>query len=292
MIGAETHFCPPSSVSTQARGAKALRAPAIGVLAALLFCLAAALALAAPAYPALTGRVVDQANVIPAPTRMAITAKLKGLEDKSGVQFVVATIEALPDADIETYANGLFRAWKLGEAKKNNGVLFLVAPNERKMRIEVGYGLEGTLTDAISKIIVTTAAAPRFKAGDYGGGIERAVDAVIEVLSAESSEWTKRAKTGVKAGEIESLVDLVIPFLILALFVYIFLIMANNARGGRPRSYRDYRRGGGPIIIFPPDDDWPQGDGWGSGGSSWGGGDDGISGGGGSSGGGGASGDW
>lgn len=253
-----------------------------------VFCLLAALALAAPNYPALTGRIVDQAGVIPEATRASLQTKLKDLEDKSRIQLVVATIKTLDGYDIETYANGLFRAWKLGEAKKNNGVLFLVAPSARKMRIEVGYGLEGTLTDALSKVILASAVTPKFKAGDYGAGIERGVEGIIEILSGDSAEWVK------KAAPAPSVVDELLPLLIFALFVFIFIMMARSA--GRPKDYRRYRRGGSPIVILPPSrGDWGDGGSFG-GGSSWGGGDgggfDSFSGGGGSSGGGGASGDW
>ena len=104
-------------------------------------------------FPPLTGPVVDQANVTSAQSRIDLEAKLTDLENKSGIQLVVATVKSLEGSDIETYANELFRNWKLGEAKKNNGVLLLVAPNEHKVRIEVGYGLEGTLTKLSSVII-------------------------------------------------------------------------------------------------------------------------------------------
>ena len=96
---------------------------------------------------------------------------------------------SLDGQEIEPYANELFRSWKLGEKTKNNGVLLLVAPNERRVRIEVGYGLEGTLTDALSKVIIANAIAPRFKAGDFGGGITRGVDDIITVLTTDASEW-------------------------------------------------------------------------------------------------------
>ena len=86
----------------------------------------------------------------------------------------------------------LFRNWKLGEKTKNNGVLLLVAPKERRVRIEVGYGLEGTLTDALCKVIIANAITPRFKAGDFGGGISRGVDDIITVLTTDASEWQKR----------------------------------------------------------------------------------------------------
>lgn len=256
--------------------------PFLRVLVASLLLLVASLAVAAPTYPELTGRVVDQADVIPEATRADLTKKLKDLEDKSSIQLVVATVRSLDGADIETYANGLFRFWKLGEAKKNNGVLFLVAPNERKTRIEVGYGLEGVLTDALSKVILSTAVTPKFKAGDYGAGIERGVDGIVEVLSGDTAEWVKKTP---RAPTFE---DEVIPFLIFALFVFIFIMMARSA--GRPGAYRRYRGGGPPIIFLPPGGGgWSDG-GWG--GSSGGGGFDSFSGGGGSSGGGGASGDW
>ncbi len=140
-------------------------------LAALVLCLAS-LALALD-FPALTGRVVDQANVMTAQSRNDLEAKLKELEDKSSIQLVVATVKSLQGSDVETYTNELFRFWKLGEAKKNNGVLLLVAPAEHKVRIEVGYGLEGTLTDALSSVIISSAIIPRFKTGDFSGGIER-----------------------------------------------------------------------------------------------------------------------
>jgi uncharacterized protein len=252
-----------------------------------VFALVAAIALAAPNYPALTGRIVDQAGVIPEATRASLQTKLQGLEAKSGIQLVVATIKTLDDDDIETYANGLFRFWKLGEAKKNNGVLFLVAPGARKMRIEVGYGLEGTLTDAMSKVILASAVTPKFKTGDYGAGIERGVDGIIEILSGDSAEWVKKAPPP------PSLFDELFPLLIFALFIFIFIMMARSA--GRPSNYRRYRRGGPPVVILPSSNDgWRDGGSFG-GGSSWSGGDSGFdsfSGGGGSSGGGGASGDW
>jgi uncharacterized protein len=254
-------------------------------LAPLFFFLVASLAFAAVNYPPLTGRVVDQADVIPPSTKSAIESKLRDLEDKSGIQLVVASVNSLDGLDVETYANGLFRTWKLGETKKNNGVLFLVAPNERKMRIEVGYGLEGTLTDALSKIILTSAVAPRFKARDYGAGIERGVEGIIEVLSGDSTEWTKRAR-----GPQSTTFDELSPLIFFALFLFIVVWMARSARG-RQRYQRSYRRGGPPIIVLPPSGGFWGGDSWGGGGggSSDGGG---FSGGGGSSGGGGASGDW
>src|SRR5471032_2858174 len=137
--------------------------------------------------PALTGRIVDQASIIPASSRADLETKLSDLESKSGIQLVVATVTSLEGQEIEPYANELFRTWKLGEKTKNNGVLLLVAPNEKRVRIEVGYGLEGTLTDALSKVIT-----PRFKTGDFAGGIARGADDIITVLTTDTSDWQKR----------------------------------------------------------------------------------------------------
>src|ERR1700674_766900 len=159
---------------------------------ALVALLCTGLAVFAANFPALSGRIVDQANIIPAGTRSAIEPKLADLESKSGIQLVVATVTSLEGQEIEPYANELFRTWKLGEKTKNNGVLLLVAPNERRVRIEVGYGLEGTLTDALSKVIITNAITPRFKTGDYAGGITRGVDDIITVLTTDASEWQQR----------------------------------------------------------------------------------------------------
>ena len=125
------------------------------ILAALVLCLAS-LALALD-FPALTGRVVDQANIMTPQSLIDLEAKLKELEDKSSIQLVVATVKSLQGSDVETYTNELFRFWKLGEVKKNNGALLLIAPEEHKVRIEVGYGLEGTLTDALSSVIISSA---------------------------------------------------------------------------------------------------------------------------------------
>jgi uncharacterized protein len=271
----------PTSVSAgAARGVLAcltLRFLALGYLALGFLALACAGAVFAANFPALTGRIVDQANVIPAATRNVIEHKLADLEAKSGIQLVVATVASLGGEEIEPYANELFRTWKLGEKTKNNGVLLLVAPNQRKVRIEVGYGLEGTLTDALSKVIITNAIAPRFKAGDFGDGVSRGVDDIITVLTTDSSEWQQRPSLrldneGSSVGGwilIALLIGLVTLLIVSPGFRWFFLNVALNILVNSGGS-----RGGG---------------GFSSGGSSGGGG---FSGGGGSSGGGGASGSW
>jgi uncharacterized protein len=253
---------------------------------ALLLCLISALAWALD-FPPLTGRVVDQAGVISATGRGEIETKLKDLEDKSGIQLVVATVNSLQGGDIETYANELFRTWKLGEAKKNNGVLLLVAPAEHKVRIEVGYGLEGTLTDALAQVIIASAMVPRFKANDYPGGIERGVDGIISVLTTDAEEW--HAKTRVRPEDQQSLFDALFPILLFLIVIFIFRYMVRNAGG--PSGTFGGRRRGGMIFIPYGGPTWGGGSSWG--GSSWGGSlGGGFSGGGGLSGGGGASGSW
>jgi uncharacterized protein len=240
---------------------------------------------AAPTFPALTGRVVDGASVISQDARINLEMKLAELEDKSGIQLVVATVPSLQGYEIEPFANGLFRSWKLGEARKNNGVLLLVAPNEKRVRIEVGYGLEGTLTDALSRVIISNAITPRFKAGDFSGGITRGVEDIVTVLTTDAAEWQKRPSLRTEEPD---LIDQVMPLLVFALFLFVIWTMFRNARGQRDALRRGGR--GGPIIITTPGS-------WGSGSSGWGGGGGwsgggGFSGGGGSSGGGGASGGW
>jgi uncharacterized protein len=124
--------------------------------------------------------------VLDSSTREALRAKLAAHEASTGNQVVVATVKSLNGGTIEDYANRLFRRWQLGQRGKNNGVLLLHAPNERKIRIEVGYGLEGTLTDAIASYIIRNGIAPRFKANDFSGGMTRGVDDIIKVLSGDA----------------------------------------------------------------------------------------------------------
>ena len=151
-----------------------------GVLAC---CLLAGSLQAAPTFPTLTGRVVDAANLLPASLQQKLTQQLQAYEDKTTNQVVVVTVNTLQGYDIVDYGYQLGRHWGIGQAGKDNGVLFIVAPKERKGRIEVGYGLEGTLTDALSKQLIDTEIIPRFKQKDYAGGIEAGTNAIIGILS-------------------------------------------------------------------------------------------------------------
>ncbi|MGO4706665.1 YgcG family protein [Microvirga sp. 2MCAF38] len=233
----------------------------------------------AQTFPALTGRVVDAANLLKPDQRAALEAKLKAYEDKTSDQLVVATVPSLEGYEIEDYANRLFRTWQIGQKAKNNGALLIVAPKERKVRIEVGYGLEGALTDALSKVIISTAIAPQFQKGDFAGGIGAGTDAILSILSGDAEEWQRRAQVREdESGGAES----IIPFIVFMILVFI-IFRALNPGGGR-----GVRRGrAGPWIIPTGMGGWGGG-GWGGGGGGGGG----FSGGGGSSGGGGASGSW
>ena len=146
-----------------------------------------ALALAAlPAFavdvPFLTGRVTDNAQILSDETRKTITANLKAHEEKTTNQIAVLTVSTLEGVSIEEYATAVFNTWKLGQKGKDNGILLIVAPKDRRMRIEVGYGLEGTMTDGIAGSIVRNVMTPLFKSNNYDRGIDEGVRAVISVL--------------------------------------------------------------------------------------------------------------
>ena len=132
--------------------------------------------------PYLTGRVVDNAEILAPATRDKLTAALKAHEDASTDQIAVLTVPTIGGEAIEQYATRVFDAWKLGQKGKDNGVLVIVVPNDRKMRIEVGYGLEGTLTDVVSNRIIRDRMTPRFKEGNYDRGVSDGVNTIIATL--------------------------------------------------------------------------------------------------------------
>jgi len=150
---------------------------------------AVALATLAPAaeVPYLSGRVVDNAEILKPETRSALTNTLKAHEDKTTDQIAVLTVHSIGGQSIEEFATGVMDKWKLGQKGKDNGVLIIVVPDDRKMRIEVGYGLEGTLTDVQSSRIIRNLMTPAFKNGDYDGGVRAGVDAVIATLEGKAT---------------------------------------------------------------------------------------------------------
>jgi len=145
--------------------------------------------------PYLSGRVVDDAEILNSATRERVGAVLKAHEQSTGNQIAVLTVPTIGDESIEAYAVKVFEAWKLGQKGKDNGVLLVIAPKDRKLRIEVGYGLEGTLTDAAASRIIRNVIAPQFKAGDFDRGVSDGVDAIIGVLMGKPVPETAAGET-------------------------------------------------------------------------------------------------
>lgn len=228
-----------------------------------------------PAFPALTGPVVDQAHLLPADVFDSLSQKLAAYANKNGTQLVVVTVPTLNGYPIEYYGYQLGRHWGIGQKGKNNGALLIVDVGEKKMRIEVGYGLEGTLTDVRSFNIIHNIIAPRFKRGDYAGGIVAGTDAILSVLGNQpdaARQKNVRAHSGTGF-----LMLIVFMFVILPLFATIFSRSGMGGRGGS---------GWLAWLLLGMLNGGSGGGGFGGGGFG------GFSGGGGSFGGGGASGGW
>ncbi|HEX8661157.1 MAG TPA: TPM domain-containing protein, partial [Brevundimonas sp.] len=211
-----------------------------------------------------------------------LTRKLEALQAASSRQLVVATVADLEGYPIEDYGYQLGRAWGIGQAGKNNGVLLIIAPNERKVRIEVGYGLEGTLTDALSALIIQNDVLPSFKQGAYERGIEQGVDAIDRQLRLDPAEAQARAAAAERP---KSSPPIGVAAVIAMIFIMLMLRMIGGGGRGRRRP-----SGLGPVLIWAASEamrDSSRG-----GGGGFGGGGGGFGGGGGSFGGGGASGGW
>jgi uncharacterized protein len=257
----------------------------------LLFLLVAVPA-AAQDFPKLTGRVVDAANIIPPAEEAALTAKLQAMEQRSSRQLVVATVPDMGGLEIEDYGFRLGRAWGIGQKEADNGAILLVAPNQRRVRVEVGYGLEPILTDAISNRVVEDVIIPRFRSGDFPGGITAGTDALIAQLQAPP-EAAERAAVEAAQREVQAAPRQrgssgagIFPLLFWGMIILFVLLSFGRRAGGR--RYRGKRRRSGvdPFVVL-----------WGLNALSQasrggGGGFGGFSGGGGSFGGGGASGSW
>ena len=220
---------------------------------------------AAPAFPTLSGRVVDEAALMSRKQAHQLTQQLAAFEKRSGIQLVVVSVDSLDGETIEEYGYQLGRHWGIGQQGKNNGVLLLIAQDERKVRIEVGYGLEGALPDAIAANIIQTRILPAFKRGDMVAGVVAGSQSIMKALAGEYQP-VEQQKDETSGG----------PWLFI--LVVIAMIVLHNLRGG----------GGGPggrrRAAY-----MAGGFGAGSFGGRGGGG---FSGGGGSFGGGGASGGW
>ena len=268
--------------SALARAASALLTLAVLLLAGSAY---------AQTFPALTGPVVDQAEILPPDVEARLSQKLVALKAQSQREVTVVTLASLEGYEISDYGYRLGRHWGLGDKQRNDGAILIVAPNERKLRIEVGYGLEPVLTDGLSSLIINRQIVPRFKAKDMPGGIEAGTDAIIQQLTlppdqaqqvaAQANASTKPSGDSVPIG--------VIIWLVIILFVFVFPLLRRMGGG---------RRFGGSglaqVIVWEVLSAAARGGGGGGGWSGGGGGGGGSSwgGGGGSFGGGGASGSW
>ncbi|SHF23993.1 uncharacterized protein SAMN02745148_02141 [Modicisalibacter ilicicola DSM 19980] len=229
-----------------------------------------------PEFPELTGRVVDQAELLDQQTESRLTEMLKAHEQGTTEQVVVVTLASLQGYAIEEYGYQLGRHWGIGQEGEDNGALLIVAPEERKVRIEVGYGLEGRLTDAQSSVIINQILTPAFRQGDYAEGIVQGTEAMIQVLGGDPLAEPEGEAAGTREGEAGPA-----SIWFFVLFVIVMAMARGGGGGGRGRG-----RGRGLLAGAL------LGSAMGRGGSGGGFGGGGFGGGGGGFGGGGASGGW
>jgi uncharacterized protein len=235
-----------------------------------LFLIAVPVLRAEQKIPKLEQHVTDLTNTVSFQEWQALEKMLRAYEDTTSTQIAVLMIQTLDGSDIDEYANKVFTENRIGVEKKNNGVLLVIAKSEQRMRIEVGYGLEGRLTDALSSRIIRDEIAPNFREGNYFGGLVSGTDAL---MSACAGEYHADEKNGRKHGVTGGLVLMIILFLVFFLSPFL-------------PSRRRHIIGSGSSLYYS---------GWGGGFGGFGGGmggGGGFSGGGGMSGGGGASGGW
>lgn len=276
----------------------------------LLFATTLAVADGGQAIPALRARVTDLTTTLSADQRARLEAKLAGFERQKGSQIAVLMVATVKPETIAEYALRVVEAWKLGRKGVDDGALLLVAKEDRQLRIEVGYGLEGALNDATAKRIVSETISPRFKQGDFYGGIDAGVDALIKVIGGELLPPPKQANRAAdQGGGFETMIFLgiILVFVVGGILRAIFgHFLAAGIVGGLAGLAAALLLSSlflaivigivaFVVSIFASSDG---GGGWHSGGSAWGGGSlggfsgGGFSGGGGSFGGGGASGSW
>ena len=233
---------------------------------------------AAPRFPPLTGRVVDEAGILSPSDKAALVSELAEIEKASTDQLVVVTLDSLQGYPIEDFGYQLGRHWGIGQKDKNNGILLIVAPKERKVRIEVGYGLEPVMTDALSKLIIENAILPQFRKGDYPAGIRAGVRDIKDVLLGDAEAVKQRALAPRHATD-----PLQIILFIFWLCIVLYVMWAVY-RSALQSQKSGIRRG----AYIPGSSGGWSGGGW----SGGGGGGGGWSGGGGGFGGGGSSGSW
>jgi len=247
---------------------------AANALLILLLILTSPALAATPKFPTLTGRVVDNAGILSASTQSELTALLAAHERLTRQQVVVVTLDSLQGFSIEDYGYQLGRYWGIGQKGKNTGAMLIVVPKERKVRIEVGYGLEGTLTDAISRTIIENDILPNFKRGDYNAGVMAGTTSILKVLGGDETVEPSNAGSGTSTAANDDSGSAWPLLLFVAVWLLIIFLRHRMGPTLGPRTIGYY--GGGGL----------------GGGGFGGGGGGGFSGGGGSFGGGGASGSW
>jgi uncharacterized protein len=249
-------------------------------LAGIVFILLAIAIAAALDVPSLRGRVNDYAGVLSQDQARSLESLLAQFEQETGHQVAVLAIPTLDGEDIEGFSIRVAENWKLGKKGFDNGVILVVAVKDRRLRLEVGYGLEGVLPDAIAKQIISDYIVPRFRAQDYAGGIIAGIDAVLKVIKNEPLPESARKKDGNQGSDLN-------PIVMFAITLAVFGLMAFASTANRRRNNMWATRGRhrGPTIFGGPG-------GFGGGGFGGGSGGGGFSGGGGGFGGGGASSSW
>ena len=210
------------------------------------YALAAIAAYAAPTFPSLTGRVVDNAGILSPQAQDRLNTLLAEEEKETGNQIVVATLKSLQGYTIEEYGYRLGRAWGIGQKSKNNGALLIVVPSEHKVRIETGYGLEGQLTDAQSRIIIDQFVRPAFRRGDYDQGVTAGTEAIIKVLGGvhfapEQNAPADEDRDGGPGGIPWIFIVIVLVWLVFGRFLWPLLFLG----GGGGRGYGGGSFGGG-----------------------------------------------
>nr|WP_298686876.1 TPM domain-containing protein [uncultured Dongia sp.] len=254
----------------------ARRVVGLMVLATMLAILSSSHAAAELEIPTLTGRVVDKAGILSDATEATLSAKIAAHEKASSDQIVIVTLPDLMGRPIEDWGLMLGRGWGIGQQGKDNGIIFLVAPNDRELRIEVGYGLEGSLPDATANEIIQSDVIPHFKQGDMEAGVIAGLDGILAALG---GSYQPAAQPIVGSGsEFSNAVDTAVPILFFVAFAGIALLTSLRRRWDKKRNR---------YIWYVA-----HSSGSSSGSSSFGRSSGGFSGGGGSFGGGGASGKW
>jgi uncharacterized protein len=249
--------------------------------AGIIFVFLAAALASALDVPPLRGRVNDYAGVMSQDQARSLESQLAQFEQETGHQVAVLTVPTLDGEDIEGFSIRVAESWKIGKKGFDNGAILVVAVKDRRLRLEVGYGLEGVLPDAIAKTITSNYIVPRFRSQDYAGGIIAGIDAVLKVIKKEPLPESARRKGGDQGPGLNSIAMFVITLAMFGLMAF-----ASASRQRRNSMWGTRGRRGGPIIFGPG--------GFGGGGYSGGGGfgGGGFGGGGGSFGGGGASDSW